>query len=112
MTAKHRRQDRTESLPSKDESTEKTGGSHASSSLTGPAYDALLSRALAGLSVSGNVLLMVHGVFINLSIGSLPRHKVDVFITLQKRYRTGNDKVGTPAWTIPAAYMITYLRRP
>ena len=65
-------------MPSEDESTKRTGGSHAHPSLTGRADVAMcqvVPEGGAGLSVLGSVLLMLHGVFISLSFGSLPRHK-------------------------------------
>ena len=50
-----------------------------------------VSEGDAGLSVLGSVRLMGPGI-INLSFGSLPRHKGD--ITLKEVYRTGRTEQG------------------
>ena len=80
-------------MSSEDESTRRTAGSHANPSLTGRADVAMcqvVPERDAGLSVLASVLLMVHGVFIHLSFGSLLRYKVNITTaTLKERSRAG-----------------------
>ena len=66
----------------------------------------------AGLSVLGSALLAVPSVFTHLFFGSLSRHKrlsLSILLGTGQDRQAGNDKVGSPAWTITFSNILAHL---